>query len=222
MYMCAYNKCMCVSISTMRVCLTYIVLGFDVCPSIQEELQGREMASHSSKVEGGQPTLMKTKTRWRQSILYSKMNQPGKHKLSYTIIIITNCSYKVLEHERVQVGHQGSGMIITTYNTHLRVRITTYIHSTKYTYKKNYNTCIPTYIHSHMLMIMCICVCMYVCMYVCICIYMYVCMWIYVHVCLNMCVSISTMRGLSDLHWPWLRCLLLYPGGAAGPGDGLS
>ena len=48
----------------MRVGLAYIALGFDVCPSIQEELQGREMASPSSIVEGG-PTivLMKTKTR---------------------------------------------------------------------------------------------------------------------------------------------------------------
>ena len=45
-YLCLYY--MCVSISTMRVCLTYIILGFDVCPSIQEELQGREMASPSS------------------------------------------------------------------------------------------------------------------------------------------------------------------------------
>ena len=54
---------MCVSISTMRVCLTYLVLGFDVCSSIQEELQGREMASISSIVEGGRPNLMKTKTR---------------------------------------------------------------------------------------------------------------------------------------------------------------
>ena len=82
---------MCVSISTMRVCLTYIVLGFDGFSSIQEELQGREMASPSSKVEGGHPTLMKTKTRWRQRILYSKINEPGKYKqLSYRIIIITN------------------------------------------------------------------------------------------------------------------------------------
>ena len=166
---------MCVSLSTMRICQTYPVHSFDGCSSIQEELQGREMASPSSIVEGSHSILMKTKTRWRQSILYSKINQPGKHKLSYRIIIITNCSYIVRKHDRLQVGHQGSGMIITTCNTHLRVRITTYIHSTKYTYKKNYNTCIPTYIHSHMLMIMCICVCMYVCMYVCICIYMYVC-----------------------------------------------
>ena len=54
MYICAYI--MCVSISTMRVCLTYLGLGFDVCSSIQEELQGREMASPGSKVEGGQST----------------------------------------------------------------------------------------------------------------------------------------------------------------------
>ena len=60
-YLCIYY--MCASISTMRVCLTYIVLGFDVCSSIQEELQGREMALLSSMVEGGPPTLMKTKTR---------------------------------------------------------------------------------------------------------------------------------------------------------------
>ena len=121
MYVCMYVwLClhMCVSISTMRVCLTYPVLGFDVCSSIQEELQGRKMASPSSMLEGGQPTLMKTKkTRWRQRILYSKMNQLGKdNQLSYWIIIITNCSYIILKHERMQVGHQGSGMIITTYN----------------------------------------------------------------------------------------------------------
>ena len=61
-YVCLYN--MCVSISTMRVGLAYIALGFDVCSSIQEELQGREMASLSSIVEGGRPiALMKTKTR---------------------------------------------------------------------------------------------------------------------------------------------------------------
>ena len=60
-YVCLYN--MCVSISTMRVGLAYIVLGFDVCPTIQEELQGREMASLSSPVEGGHTILMKTKTR---------------------------------------------------------------------------------------------------------------------------------------------------------------
>ena len=121
-YMCMYvYVCLyiCASISTMRGCLAYIGLGFDVRSSIQEELQGREMAQHSSIVEGSHSILMKTKTRWRQSILYSKMNQPGKYILSYRIIIITNCSYKVLEHERVQVGHEGSWMIITTYNTHL-------------------------------------------------------------------------------------------------------
>ena len=28
-------------------------------------------------------------------------------------------------------------------------------------------------------------------------------------------------KGLSDLHCPWLRYLLLYPGIAAGPRDGL-
>ena len=103
-YVCLYYVC--VSISTMRVCLPYIALGFDVCSSIQEELQGREMASISSIVEGSRPTLMKTKTRWRQSILYSKINLPGKdNQLSYMIFIITNCSYIILNHERVQVGH---------------------------------------------------------------------------------------------------------------------
>ena len=77
----------CVLILVQKVCLTYIVLGFDVCPSIQEELQGREMASPSSPVEGGQPTLMKTKT---QSTLYKIINEPGKYKHPYRIIIITN------------------------------------------------------------------------------------------------------------------------------------
>ena len=60
----------CVSISTMRVCLPYLVLGFDVCPSIQEELQGREMATPSSIVEGGQVILMKTKRRDDVSRVY--------------------------------------------------------------------------------------------------------------------------------------------------------
>ena len=62
MYVCMFVLIinMCVSISTMRVCLTYIVLGFDVCPSIQEELQGREMAFPSSIVEGSLTILMKT------------------------------------------------------------------------------------------------------------------------------------------------------------------
>ena len=65
MYVCIFVLIlnMCASISTMRVGLPYIILGFDVCPSIQEELQGREMALHSSIVEGGIPILMKTKTR---------------------------------------------------------------------------------------------------------------------------------------------------------------
>ena len=75
-----------------EVCLTYSGLGIDIWSSIQEELQGRKMASHSSPVEGGLiVALMKTKTRWRQSILYSKMNEPGKYKLPYRIII-NNCS----------------------------------------------------------------------------------------------------------------------------------
>ena len=47
-----------------EVCLTYPGLGIDVCPSIQEELQGREMAADSSIVEGGLiVALMKTKIR---------------------------------------------------------------------------------------------------------------------------------------------------------------
>ena len=38
----------------------------------------------------------------------------------------------------------------------------------------------------------------------------------------NKCVCIYLdHEGLSGLPCPWLRCLLLYPGGAAGPGDGL-
>ena len=58
MYVCIFVLilCVCVSISTMRVCLTYLGLGFDVCSSIQEELQRREMAFPSSIVEGGQST----------------------------------------------------------------------------------------------------------------------------------------------------------------------
>ena len=62
MYMCAYNKYVCIYLDH-EDCLTYLVLGFGVCPSIQEELQGREMASKSSMVEGGPLILMKTKTR---------------------------------------------------------------------------------------------------------------------------------------------------------------
>ena len=66
MYVCMFVLIinMCISISTMRVGLTYIGLGFDVCSSIQEELQGREMAPPSSIVEGGlMVSLMKTTTR---------------------------------------------------------------------------------------------------------------------------------------------------------------
>ena len=35
-----------------------------------------------------------------------------------------------------------------------------------------------------------------------------------------MCIYLDH-EGLTALHCPWLRCLPLYPGGAAGPGDGL-
>ena len=87
--MCAH---MCIYL-VHKVYLPYIVFGFDVCSSTQQELQGREMASPSSPVERGQPTLMKT-----------KINQPGTNKLSYRIII-TNCSYITLKYERVQVGY---------------------------------------------------------------------------------------------------------------------
>ena len=48
----------------MRVFLTYPGFGFDICSSIQEELQGREMASLSSMVKGSLTTLMKTKTHY--------------------------------------------------------------------------------------------------------------------------------------------------------------
>ena len=53
---------------------------------------------------------------------------------------------------------------------------------------------------------------MYVCIYVC----MYICAY-NKYVCIYL-----DHEGLSDLQYgPWLRCLPLYPGGAAGPGDGL-
>ena len=48
-------------------------------------------------------------------------------------------------------------------------------------------------------------------MYVCVCVLLInKCVWIYLD-----------HEGLSALHCPWLQCLLPYPGGAAGPGDGL-
>ena len=54
--------------------LPYIVLGFDVCLTIQEELQGREMAPHSSTVKGGRPNL-KRQRHYDVRVYY---NQPCK------------------------------------------------------------------------------------------------------------------------------------------------
>ena len=46
---------------------------------------------------------------------------------------------------------------------------------------------------------------------------MYVCMFVLI---INVCIYLDH-EGFSSLHWPWLRCLPLYLGGAAVPGDGL-